>query len=396
MAYMRQFKQDLLRYDPSKAYNGYTLFAPMSSNDAWLIDMEGSICHHWTTPFPPAQHGKLLPNGNLLWPQKAAAPIIPVGGTCSEIIELDWDGNVVWKHEDPVINHDFVRLENGNTLFNRYVKVDDDLAKTIQGGVPDSEAEGEIWDSALREVDKDGNTVWEWVMHEHIDPVEDAQCPCCPRSIWGYINSVFVMKDGNVLCTFRFQNEVAIIDKATGDVVWRWGKGRDMGHPHCVSETDAGTILIFDNGVHRRSIHRGAHELSYSRILEVDRGTNEVIWEYHAPNVFDFYSSICGGCKRLPNGNTIVCESTKGRFFELTPEKEIVWEYQNPFLIPRSDYWGWTMSSCVFQCHRYAPDFPGLAGKDLDPAKFVWPVQIDETRVSKKQTAFDRLERLGY
>ena len=164
---------------------------------------------------------------------------------------------MVWKHEDPVINHDFVRMENGNTIFNRYIKIDDDLAKTIQGGVPDSEAEGEIWDSALREVDHDGNTVWEWVMHEHIDPVEDAQCPCCPRSIWGYINSVFVMKDGNVLVTFRFQNEVAIIDKASGDVIWlvnyTFKSGMaplplaEAGDANCDSKVDASDIIYMVN-----------------------------------------------------------------------------------------------------------------------------------------------------
>jgi hypothetical protein len=33
---------------------------------------------------------------------------------------------------------------------------------------------------------------------------------------------------------------------------------------------------------------------------------------------------------RLPNGNTLVSESDSGRAFELTPEKEIVWEYLNP------------------------------------------------------------------
>ncbi len=396
MAYIRLFAQDVVKYDPSKAYNGYTLFAPMSSNDAWLIDMEGNVVHHWTTPFPPAQHGKLLPNGNLLWPQKGKEPKIPVGGVGSEIVELDWDGNVVWSHEDDTINHDFVRLENGNTLYNSYVRVPDDIAARVKGGVPGSEAEGQIWSSCLREVTPSGEIVWEWKMYEHLDPEKDAQCPLCPRSIWGYINSVTVDRNGDIFCTFRFQNQIAKIDKATGEVVWRWGREYYIGHPHCVSVLDNGNVLFFDNGLHRFSPERGAHELSYSRVIEVNPSTGEVVWEYHDPDVFRFYSSICGGAQRLPNGNTLVCESTKGRFFEVTPDKEIVWEYHSPFRVRRSDYWGWTYSSCVFQAHRYGPDYPGLQGKDLAPDKYMWVIKEDESRSVAKQAAFDRLERLGY
>ena len=153
MPYRLNRTNGLVRHNPAKAFEGYTLFAPMSTNDAFLVDMEGNIVHHWTTPFPPAQHGRLLENGNLLWPQKAKAPVIAVGGTGSEIVELDWSGEVVWRHEDPVINHDFRRLPNGNTIYNIYVEVPEKVAKKLVGGVPNSEAEGKIFSSALREID---------------------------------------------------------------------------------------------------------------------------------------------------------------------------------------------------------------------------------------------------
>jgi hypothetical protein len=38
-----------------------------------------------------------------------------------------------------------------------------------------------------------------------------------------------------------------------------------------------------------------------------------------------------GNAQRLPNGNTLVCESSFGRFFEVTKDGEIVWEYVNLF-----------------------------------------------------------------
>ena len=396
MAFRRRLTQDVRVYNPAKAFNGYTLFAPMSTSDAFLIDMAGNIVHHWKTPFPPAQHGRLLPSGNLLWAQKGAEPPIPVGGTGSEIVELDWDGKVVWQHKEPTINHDFQRLENGNTLFNIYIEIPPAIAAQVQGGVPNSEAKGRIFGSALKEVDKDGHTVWEWKMYEHMDPAKDVQCPLCPRSIWGYINSVHVMKDGNLVITFRFENQVAIIEKKTGNVLYRSSPNLEIGHPHCATPLDNGNILLFDNGTHRRSPNRGAHELAYSRIIELDPKTDQIVWMYRDPNVFNFYSSICGGAQRLPNGNTLVCESTKGRFFEVTKDQEIVWEYQNPFLIDRSDYWGWTLSTCVFQAHRYAPDYPGLRGKELNPHAYDWQLAQRKVMTAAQKAALARLEKLGY
>jgi hypothetical protein len=36
--------------------------------------------------------------------------------------------------------------------------------------------------------------------------------------------------------------------------------------------------------------------------------------------------------QRLLNGNTLITESSFGRFFEVTREGAIVWEYVTPFL----------------------------------------------------------------
>ncbi len=36
-----------------------------------------------------------------------------------------------------------------------------------------------------------------------------------------------------------------------------------------------------------------------------------------------------GTAQRLPNGNTLICDGAKGHAIEVTPEKEIVWEWLN-------------------------------------------------------------------
>ena len=59
-----------------------------------------------------------------------------------------------------------------------------------------------------------------------------------------------------------------------------------------------------------------------------------------------------------------------GRIFEVTPAKDIVWEYINPFLGESGAGVGGTTSglaNSVFRAHRYGPDHPAIQGKDLDP-----------------------------
>jgi hypothetical protein len=51
------------------------------------------------------------------------------------------------------------------------------------------------------------------------------------------------------------------------------------------------------------------------------------VWSYAAPN---FYSFNISSAQRLPNGDTLIAEGTQGRVFEVTPAKDIVWEYVAP------------------------------------------------------------------
>ncbi len=396
MAYIRKLTQDIKIYDSSKAYDGYTLFAPAADNNVWLIDMKGQIVHHWVMKHEPGAHGKLLPNGNLLWQGRGPEAMSEFGGNGTELVEVDWDGNEVWRYNDLFLNHDFVRLDNGNTIINRYIQIPGSIATKIKGGVPGTERKEEIWSCSFQEITKEGEIIWEWKHYEHLDLERDILCPLCPRSIWGYTNSLDVFPDGNILCTFRLLNTVAIIDKKTSKIIWRWGPEYSLGHPHSCSVLDNGNILLFDNGLHRKGKEIGIGEVATSRVIEVDPKTNEVKWEYRDPNAFNFYTSICGSAQRLPNGNILICESTKGRFFEVTPDKEIVWEYISPFIVRRPPYWGWTLSALVFQAHRYGLDYEGLKGKMIDPNRFEWVIREKNTKTLEEEETISRLKKLGY
>ncbi len=393
MSYMRRMPKDVSVYDPSRCFNGYTLFATMWGTDAWLVDMEGRVVHHWEMATPPAGHGVLLPNGNLLWQGRGAGAMTMAAANGTEIIEVDWDGNEVWRYDDAFLNHDFVRLPNQNTLLNRNVQIPDSIASRIKGGIPGTEREGKIWSCSFREITHDGDIVWEWNNYEHLDPDTDELCPLCHRGVWGYTNALDVLSNGDVLCTFRLLNTVAIIDRKKNEIVWRWGPEQALGHPHSCKGLPNGNILIFDNGLHRKSKELGAQEVGASRIVEVNPITNEIEWEYKDPNAPNFYSSICSGTERLPNENTLVCEATKGRIFEVTRDKKIVWDYRSPFLVNRPPYWGWTHAATIFKAHRYGVDYEGLRGRTLDPDRYEWVIRKKDKKTMEEQKA---TERSGY
>lgn len=397
---IRTTEQSVSIYDPTRAYDGYTLFAPHYGGDVWLIDMKGQVVHHWKMTHLPGGDGRLLPNGNLLRLNKTMKePLLFFGSVSGELVEIDWDGNVVWKHEDPYMHHDFYRMENGNTMTNRHVLIPEEIATKVKGGLPGTELESGMWSNGFQEITPEGEVVWEWIGYEHMDPEIDVPCPLCPRTIWGYVNGLFVLPEGDIIASFRHLNTIAIIDKRTGAIKWRWGAPYELGHQHNPTVLPNGNILVFDNGYHRRTSGEIAM-IDYSRVIEVNPKTSEIEWEYKDENVQKFYSGICSSTQRLPNGNTLICESAKGRIFEVTADKEIVWEFLSPFYC---QWEGMGLTNLIFKAHRYGCEYEGLRKKELDPDRFEWllrekgkPVTEEAEKKDIKEKARSRLKRLGY
>lgn len=102
-------------------------------------------------------------------------------------------------------------------------------------------------------------------------------------------------------------------------------------------------------------------------------GPLEPVWSYTAPDKLSFYSPFVSGAQRMKNGNTLVTEGDNGRYFEVTPEGKIVWEYRNPYNqqyeIPDG---GPPQPAGPFYYFQFRAthiplDHPALAGKTLTP-----------------------------
>jgi hypothetical protein len=104
--------------------------------------------------------------------------------------------------------------------------------------------------------------------------------------------------------------------------------------------------------------------------------SRQIVWRFKADLPNSFFSTYISGVQRLPNGNTLVCSGAHGHFFEVTTDGEVVWEYISPV----GDRFGANYgihtlmtdevdarANDTFRCVRYAPEYAGLAGRDLAP-----------------------------
>jgi len=361
MARSEHHPNGLIHYNPQLSYRGYTLF-PADRTKAFLIDMEGRFVHQWQNE-RGISNPELLPNGNLM--ALMAPPTDDLGkrgmgGHSSGCYEMDWDGNVVWEYRDPMLHHDYQRLANGNTLLVKWARIPPSVVRRVKGGYhnPDDDPKEMLGDIVF-EVTPQGDIVKEWRSWQHFDPKTEIICPLDHRLEWSHCNSIALSPKGDWLLSFRRINLVAEVSARTGKFKWKLANGIAT-HQHDVKYAGNNRITIFDNGVHRKGVE-------YSRAIEIDAKSKEIVWEYQDNPPFSFYTVMGGGVEVLPNGNVLICETAKGHFFEVTRDKKVVWEYINPFFVDNPRLGG--RVNLVFRAHRYGPQHAAVMGRPLHPER---------------------------
>jgi hypothetical protein len=288
-----------------------------------------------------------------------------------------------------------------------------------------------------------GNIVWEWhvwdhliqdydslklnygIVSDHPELVDINFVGNFPNSLgadWIHTNSVDYNEDlDQIMLSSRHLGELWVIDHSTtteeaaghtggnsgmgGDLLYRWGNpqsykrgnvtdqmlfGQHDSHWIESGKPGEGNILIFNNG-------RGRPGGDYSTIDEIvppvdqngnyllDPGTtygpDQLLWTYVHPIPSDFFSPTVSGSQRQPNGNTLICSGTRGRFFEVTNVGELVWLYVNPVIATGPMYYGDQIpgsQNWAFRVYRYTPDYPGFEGRDLTPGD---PIELYPTSI---------------
>jgi len=337
-------------YDPDRAFTGFTLFSPLSTTNktVYLIDMLGNVAHSWDMPYPPGQSGYLTERGTLFYngqiPNESHVGKATYRGGAA--LEMDWKGQILWEVKHPDHNHDGIRLRNGNVLLICQKPLPKEIVAKVRGGRPGTEYDGGKMDAPyLVEMKINGEIVWEWRSWEHLDPEKDVITAVQDeRDVWTTANGVSEMPDGNLLLSFRHISTVVMINRDTGKIYWKLGAPPLSGQ-HAPYMLSNGNVLLFDNGPHRLD-----STFPFSRVLEIKPESKEIVWKYQEARVSDFFSPRISNARRLPNGNTLINEGHFGRFFEVTREGAIVWEYVNPYFGVRQNL----AVNAVKRAYRYS------------------------------------------
>lgn len=93
-------------------------------------------------------------------------------------------------------------------------------------------------------------------------------------------------------------------------------------------------------------LYRWGNPQTYGLGTEDDR-------QLFGPHDGQWIAKGLSGAQRLSNGNTLICEGTEGRFFEVTSVGDIEWEYSNPYTT--TNLKGDTINQ-VFRVTRYDLD----------------------------------------
>ncbi len=417
------------------AFEGYTLFTTLRTDQVYLIDMYGRVCHSWYQENSAGTFQYLLDDGSILRNKNPNA-----AGDSAGVQRIAWDGTLLWDYtyqsETYQYHHDIEPLANGNVLILAWEFISVDSAIAL-GRNPATLVDSMLWPEHVIEVKPTGPTsgeiVWEWHVLDHIIQDYDSLKPNfgvvadhpelidlnyapIPINDWQHANSLAYNPElDQIVISCNFFNEIWVIDHSTtteeaaghtggninmgGDLIYRWGNpeaydagteadrqlfGQHDAHWIAPGLRGEGRLMVFDNG-------RSRPEGVYSRIIEIETTVNAEggyiqplpgtphgpaapAWEYTTDPPEDLYSNIISGAQRLPNGNTIICEGRPGHLFEVTEDSDIVWDYINPSMGDVVLDQGEAIvpsANMVFRTTRYRADHPGLLGRDLTPGTYL-------------------------
>ncbi|WP_375242256.1 aryl-sulfate sulfotransferase [Lacinutrix sp.] len=359
-------------YNSNKIDNSITLAVEKATQYAYLIDKQGNKKHEWTFENQLGNDLQILQNGQLLGLFKDDNAAITFGGYGGIIRLINIDNTIDWEYtissENEIAHHDVEMLPNGNVLVLVWDKIDEQEAEA-NGAFGSSN----IYPEKLVEINPNTNAiVWHWRSWQHIIQDQKSGLPNYgivadnPQLIninfnplqngdIMHANGIDYDSDKDIIyVSVNAYSEIWVIDHSTtiteaashsggnynkgGDLLYRFGnplaydntfgeKLFDRNHFPNLLEDDVlgkGNMLVYVNGVtEEQSI---VYELDMPENFNLLPNTNNepnIVWEFRNENL---YNGIISGAVRLKNGNTLICEGDYG-FWEVTPEKEVVWKY---------------------------------------------------------------------
>jgi len=168
-------KTGLIVNDP-RAYQGYTLLAPIMSKMVYMLDMQGRVVRTWVGDAPGNLSVYLLENGHLLRYGRLAEQTFGDGaGAAGHVQEFTFEGELVWDYRfastKQLAHHDIFKMPNGNLLMIVWDKKS--AAEAVAAGRrPETVGQSQLLVDCIYEIQptgkKTGNVVWEWRVWDHL------------------------------------------------------------------------------------------------------------------------------------------------------------------------------------------------------------------------------------
>lgn len=286
-------------YNANKAYTGTTLFSDTHDSDNSKIvevDMNGNVVWKHMIPRQLVKGATVGPDVELLQNNNVLFVMSNSG-----VYEIDRNGTTVWSYLDPKVSHDADRLANGNTL--------------VVFGNNDTKA-----DAQVKEVNTAGKIVWEWYAKDVYG--NDPRFKNTEMQGWTHANAAQRLRNGTTMINLRNFYLTIIVDvsgKVLKEYDWsKFGKDTDPHEPE-IHEDDNTLLVCLQN------------DAPYVAV-EINMANEEVIWTYNNSNL-----RTARDADKLPNGNVLIVAVDKGgtgntntnddisTMIEVTPAGEIVW-----------------------------------------------------------------------
>lgn len=270
-----------------------------------IFDKEGYLVWYAKPAVVALLDFKYLPASN----QYAFTTVVqPQGTPSSQVLDANFNVYDILGTTSLQDVHDLQLADNGNWLIMTvYIDTMDLSAFTFNGtqGDPNTIVKG----IGYEEIDPAGNLVREWNSNDFLSPTETLD-------FWGYnatnfdyshANAIDEDPDGNILISHRHLNSIHLIDRETGDVIWRLGGElsdftftNDTGFSgqHDCRMQPNGELSLFDNG-NGGGVTRG---VSYA--LDTVNWTATKTNEFIHPN--NVTSTAMGGYHITDNGDELL------------------------------------------------------------------------------------------
>lgn len=255
----------------------------------------------------------------------------------NEILELSLEGDTLFhlkkgeKELRQTIHHEV--LLNDRDQIVTITSEDSVFDLSTRGGGKTDTVKGD----GILVLDRQGRQVWKWSVFDVMSPMSDKDINT-HKGDWMHASSLCIDQNGDYLLSFYNTGQIWKIDKRTGKLIWRFGKGGDFDYPsnahfdqgHALHLTAEGDLMFFDNGISQR--------LSRTMIFRLDEKSKKASVVLNTPLPRDLFNERMGSSYKV-NDTSVLSSCSKRNTIALTnAEGKVLWTLRLRFSPYRAEF----------------------------------------------------------